>query len=472
MPFTKVKSIDVKSIRDAWASRTGRRSLRSRYLGDASGSIAVPFALSLFVMLAVVGVAIDINNQTREKQSLQAVTDIASLQLARKLDANDAELTRIAQTIFEEHLGPRGRDMVTSVNRKGDGVTVVANSFVDTTFTALLGRDRLDVSTQSTSVYSERRMDIVLALDITGSMKGKKLDSLKAATTNMVDTFRGIQGDTVRVGLAPFAAHVNVGLDYRNAPWLDVPPDRVTPQDPCKTSYPNAVKENCRPETRTRINDGVPETYTVEVCDVDRGEPRTVCKDRPPIVETWRGCVGSRATPLDEQADFDGVRIPGLLNKPCTDKILPVTSDMDAVQSSINTFKPRGETYMPSGLLWGWRLLEPSEPIANTDPAPEEDRVLVLMTDGVNTKSKNGIGHFGTDSIAADTKTQTLCSAIKSRNITVYTIAYEVTDGSTRNLLQDCASDPANYFDAKNAAQLAAAFKAIADSVVQLRVAS
>ena len=52
--------------------------------------------------------------------------------------------------------------------------------------------------------------------------------------------------------------------------------------------------------------------------------------------------------------------------------------------------------------------------------------------------------------------------------ITVYTIAFQVTDATIKTRLRDCASDPALAFTPDNASQLSSAFAEIADALKTL----
>lgn len=433
----------------------------ARFGRDETGSFAVAGTISLAVLLFGIGAAIDVSRTVTSKTRMQGVADVASLAAARSLSTNSAELREIAETVFVQHIGPGADTLVQSVRRDGDAVVVDAEEPVGTTFLRLFGITEMDTAVSSTSVYAERSMDIALVLDTTRSMQGQKLANLKRASRELIDAVEELDGDSVRLAVTPFAQHVNVGTSRRDEIWLDVPEDETRET---WERVPGS-KRNCRTVSGSGTNDGVPWSGTWEQCDYDwrRGPDRTA---------TWRGCVGSRAVPLDTRAAYDGVSIPGLLDKPCGSEVLPLTSDMSAVKRAVRDLNAQGETYMPAGLLWGWRMVDASVPFPNASPAPDGDRVVVLMTDGMNTKSKNGDGHFGGDATAANAKTASLCEAVKTSGVTVYTIAYEVDDVPTRNLLQGCATSSGQYFDARNADDLTEAFKSIADSVKELRVRS
>jgi len=230
---------------------------------------------------------------------------------------------------------------------------VSATNKIPTYFAGIFGRSGLDIGTASSALYSNRNLDIALVLDTTFSMNGSKMSSLKTAATNLVDTFDDFQNDNLRVSVVPFAQYVNVGLSRRNANWLDVPADEVINY----TKRDVVSRSNCRNVRRRGNRDGVPTSWTARVCDNVYGAPYTA-----QWTATWRGCVGSRFAPYHERAEFAGNRIPGLLNKnrvKCGTEIRPLTKNMNQVKQTIDAMRANGDqTYIPSGLAWGWRALD------------------------------------------------------------------------------------------------------------------
>ena len=306
-----------------------------------------------------------------------------------------------------------------------------------------------------------------MVLDTTFSMDGSKLSSLKASANGLMDTFSEFNNDNLRVSVVPFAQYVNVGTSNRNAEWLDVPADEIR----TSTRRDVLARTNCRNVTRTSTNDGVTVTRNGRACDTVRSAPYEV-----QTRTRWEGCVGSRIAPFNERVEFGGHKIPGLLeaDAQCGSVLRPLSSNLNVVRSTISGLVAQGETYMPAGLMWGWRMLNEEQPFPNpaSNGPNQTDKVLVLMTDGVNTKSKNGIFHNAGSQINADNLTEKMCQKIKDENIRLYTIAYEVTDTSTKNLLEGCASESENFFDARNAGQLDDAFQTIAESLRELRLSA
>ena len=71
-------------------------------------------------------------------------------------------------------------------------------------------------------------------------------------------------------------------------------------------------------------------------------------------------------------------------------------------------------------------------------------------------------------------QSKTMCAAMKAKgaNIEVYTVAFDIPVGDTisRDLVRNCATDTAHYYDATDAAALEAAFQAIGDALQALHI--
>lgn len=451
--------------------------LTKRFKRNEDGNFATLAALSLTVFIGCLAVGIDIANGQSAQSRLQDTTDAVALIAAKSVNKSQSQLEQAAQDYFAStYPGADGsRIQIKEVRREGSGVTVVANNNIDTYFSGIFGKQDLDIAASSTAIFAQKAMDVAMVLDTTFSMDGSKLTSLKKAATSFVETIEDQKNDNVRLSVIPFAQYVNVGKSRRNAVWLDVPADKtVTEPQVCKMKQDVISRTNCRTIKRTCTNDGVSYDCSYKKCDNKYGDPYKSCYT-PKKTYTWNGCVGSRQTPYNLKPEYNGRKIDGLVNVKCGAEIRPLTNKFSSVKSTIKSMNARGETYMPAGLTWGWRALDNREPLteASKKVAPGvklSEKALILMTDGENTKSKNGIFHTGSDKQSANKETETLCKSIKNSDIVVYTIAYDVKDKNTKSLLQNCASDKLKYFDAKNSKQLDDAFKAIGEALNELRI--
>ncbi len=150
----------------------------------------------------------------------------------------------------------------------------------------------------------------------------------------------------------------------------------------------------------------------------------------------------------------------------------PLTNKLTKVKATISSLSASGYTYIPAGLMWGWRTLDEKQPFTEAKGpfAKNTQKVMILMSDGANTRSKNGKAHTGWDVNAANKEMNTLCNKIKKDEIEIYTIAYDIKDKATKNRMRSCATDPSKFFDAANASQLNKAFQAIGANLIRLRL--
>nr|WP_283816653.1 TadE/TadG family type IV pilus assembly protein [Phenylobacterium glaciei] len=175
--------------------------------------------------------------------------------------------------------------------------------------------------------------------------------------------------------------------------------------------------------------------------------------------------------------------------------VIPLTTSSATIKTGITSMTAVGETNIPLGLVWGWHALAPAGPFTLGSPygTAHVRKIIILMTDGENTMNnpsrsgesnasfygglgyiwQNMLGTTSTDGAvrasAIDDRLKLLCTAVKNRDIVIYTVRVEVTSG-TSTLLQDCASTPDKFYDVQNVSDLQAAFDAIAGSIDNLRL--
>lgn len=454
----------------------------NRLVRDTSGNVAMMFAVLLVPILVAGGIAIDMYRASAVRSELAEASDAAVLSAARaKLldpDLTDAKATAIARKNFEGNYRNTAEfniDVFTFVHDKDKRLfTVNVEGNMKTALLGVVGRQWTPIKVVSEAkVAPPRLLEAVLVLDNTDSMDGAKITALKSAAQDLVEAVMPETGGKVKIGVVPFSGYVNVGMSRRSAPWMSVPPDATRTDWECWNDYPDAVKSNCRTVTGTCDNDGVSSSCSWEECDWDYGEPVEKC-DWDTDTDEWRGCAGSRDYPLNIKDEaFAGVPVPGILDRWCTAELLPLTTDKTAVKSKIDDLFVQGNTYIPSGLFWGQALLSSEAPFTEgatyADMAKDSGvKALILMTDGANTLSPDYPDHDDDDVSVANDLTIELCTEIKKNKIYVYTVAFEVTDATIKNLLKNCASSPDDAHDAGDAAALSKAFESIGDSLQEL----
>ena len=453
----------------------------THFIDDVRGTTAIVFGIMMVAILGIAGVGLDSSRAFSVRSSLQAALDAAMLAAAPLSTEPDADLSAVAQAFinanWREKLGVGPISISVNVTDEGK-VSGAASAVVPTTLVNLLGFDGVPIHVDAQIAAGSRDIEAVLVVDNTGSMAGAKIDALKTSARTLVEAvYSGRNADRhAKIGIVPFGQCVNVGMSNRNKPWMSVAADTSTPREYCRDESPVIGQSNCRMVTYTGTNDGVPYTSQYETCDYQYGPSQYICT---PWTETynWYGCAGSRTYPLNTRDEGYGTPIPGVMNVGCPSEITPLTNQKSTLLSQIDNFVATGETFIPSGLIWGWRLLSKDEPFNQARDYNEVvngnsvRKLMVLMTDGANTLSATPPTVGGNDVAESNARTLELCTNVKAKGIELYTITFDIADMAIKDLMRDCASDTSKFFDAADGGQLQIAFKEIARDMLALHLA-
>ena len=454
-----------------------------RFSRDQSGGIAILFGISLFVMFAFSALAVDFARGQSTKGALQQDLDATLLyvgtEISKKPEGLDPQA--MAQTYMDglrREKQAQGAVLVTLIQPDAKSFVGNAVAQVPASLSGIFGIHNFEVNVQSEAQIGQQPVEFALVLDNTLSMDGPKLTALKAAASSLIDTvFQGINADQyVKASVVPFAEYVNVGQSHRNAPWMSVPPDTSTTVNVCQdVQQATVIPGSCHDVTYNYIQDGVPMTGTSNQCDYTYGPPVHQCSDVT-TTTTWNGCAGSRDYPLNVKDENYTVKVPGIMDTWCPNEMTALSNQKDTVKAAIGAMAATGNTYIPAGLMWGWATLSidaPYDEAENTKDGQKVRKIMVLMTDGFNTLSPTvpyAGTHWGNDTVKANTLTSELCANIKAAKIEIYTVAFEVTDATIKSVLENCASDASNFYDASDATALGLAFEKIAADFSPLRL--
>lgn len=465
-------------------------------------------------ILAATGSAIDITRALQVKSRLNSALDAAGLAAGKQIDAPDAAIIATANAYFKANypaneLGVPGP---LSVVITDNTVTMHATAKVETTIMKFAGFDEISAEAKNEISRAVTGLEIALALDNTGSMGGTKLANLKTSAHNLIQILFGNETHPlhVKISLVPFADGVNVGPLF-DPVWLDmagtssIHSENFTAGTSLWTLYNNITNRDwngClmeRPggldEVDTPPTAGSPDTFFVPWFAPDEpnspsGYPNTYLSD---------GAFPSRTSAATKQkstAKYPGSSVSSTAKGPdynCkdTEPITPLTNDRALLENKIDAMVAAYLTHIPIGLAWGWRTLSPGAPYTEGALYSDVDTIkaLVLMTDGENTISGNsthnmstftGYGYLAkarlgtTDEATAvtrlDQKTARVCTNIKAAGIRLYTIAFQVIDPTTLDLLRSCATTPSQFFSSADGAALDTAFTTIASELASLRI--
>jgi len=190
---------------------------------QTQGNVALMFAIALPILMMITLGAIDLHQASKVKAELQDALDAAALAAARSIYADDANINRVGMAALKANM-PRyfqagSADTATFVlanNRVTGEARVNVKVLVANVFLPPYGKlldDYLPVGTRSEVLRASRNVEVAMALDITGSMKGQPLRDLKAAAIELVDIVVQEQQTPFysKVALVPYAVGVNLG---------------------------------------------------------------------------------------------------------------------------------------------------------------------------------------------------------------------------------------------------------------------
>jgi Flp pilus assembly protein TadG len=433
---------------------------------DQSGNVGMIFGGTLMLMATVVGGAIDYGRATNARAQTQTALDAASLAGGRvlQLGGTTAKAVDVAKKVYAAHTSNLASDDTVTFPLPTNGstsITPAGSVKVATPFLSLIGIEKIGVVADAGTVSGScvgptcqngsntgTSIEISLMLDTTGSMcdgsnqsqpctSGPKIDAMQAAAKDLVDIviWQDQSKYTSKVALAPFANNVNVGTYYNAVTGL--------------TGTRNCVVE------RVGVN---------EFTDVSPAGAGSASTNNTLVPSTGTNGCGEATS------------------------IVPLTADKDKLKTAIDGLVAQNATAGALGTAWAWYLLSPEWSNVFTGSAaplpysqltelseenkPKLRKIAILMTDGdYNTHQLNI-----TDA-QVQAKAVALCTAMKAKGITVYTIGFQV--GSTAaTTLKACASSHVidtgesvkSFYDATTATALQAAFRDIALQISKLRL--
>jgi len=363
-----------------------------KFLRNARGNVSILVAATLPVLVAVAGGVLDYTVAISGKAKLQSMVDSATLYATKLLkedpDISEDEITTKAEQYLQSLYNANGASgfVLASVNVEkasdGNAVTVSATGRYTTSFLKLISIDHMDFPVRSAATFNYPPLEVALVLDNTGSMNFdedgnwcysysdscNRMGKLKEAARNFITQLEANSDgdpDSVKVGIVPYSHYVRIDNSFQDAPWLN-------------TEYAQSW---------------VCTSWWWRWCL--NWEYQT----------DWDGFVGFRPNYLYEtDGSYSSEGVPAVNDDspiwlPNLARVMPLTPLTDegkqALLDRIDEMYPEGGTFIPGGLEWGARILSPFDPFS--EGATYEDtkerklrKVIVLMTDGINTCSQDG----------------------------------------------------------------------------------
>ena len=353
-------------------AQAARRAL-THFARDTSGTLVI-FGLMLFVLMIMMGgIAVDLMRYESTRTNLQNTLDrstLAAATLSQDLPPESVVNDYFLKAGLMQYLS----GVVVDQGMNYRTVTADANADTRPMFLQLLGITDLLARSHSQAEQRLNNVEIMLSLDISGSMSGAKVANLITAANSFVDTVLNSDPDQkISIGIVPYNAQVNLPPELM-AEFNAVHPNNVT-NDNC-LELPASVFTTSGMNVTTPLS---------EMAYADTFSTTT---------QSTSYVAASSGAPSFGRAYC----LKGTFNQ-----ILLPTKDATKLHAKINGLTAGGYTSIMYGMRWGLELLDPSaqtifthlvaggymaanmagHPSAYADT--ETLKVIVLMTDGENT---------------------------------------------------------------------------------------
>jgi Flp pilus assembly protein TadG len=501
--------------------------LLARIRNDQRGNTLALMAAALLPIAGMIGSGLDMSRAYLAKAKLQTACDAAALATRRFMgstamtDAARAEGRKFFYFNFPAGTMETGAVALTIESAADDAseVEVKASTTVPTAIMHMFGKKTIAIETACNADQDYVNNDIMLVLDVTGSMNcaagtscsyqaseatGSRLSRLRSGAIGLYRALAGATGVRTRYGIVPYSMTVSTGHAVRakNSAWIRDPGSYWYRETYCSSYYSNG---SCR-STSTRW--------------AQRSQSHNST-----WFSSWQGCLEERSTISQSdvsnlpristdvtQADIDSVSTTDnklkwqpydtVATTNYTDSYANLASFCPAQATRLNTFatesafqtaintalsKVGGYTNHDLGIVWGMRFLSstgmfaaenPTEFSATGGPAIRVDKHIVFMTDGVMTvpsTSYSSFGHHaaedrwvasGTDIERQTKRFLNACNRARQMGATIWVIALDV---QAPDAIKPCASGDSHFY-ISDGSDLDEIFELIGKGIGKLRI--
>lgn len=366
------------------------RGAFSAFAKDESGALLI-FGLMLFtLMLMLGGMAVDVMRHERLRTELQNTLDravLAAANLRQTLDPEEVVLDYFTKAGLADYLTLAEAEE--GLNYRIVNAQAEAETYPY--FMHLFGIDAFPAAAASTAEQRISDVEIVLVLDVSGSMEGDKIANLKSSAKGFVDFVLGDENsDHISITIVPYAAGVNLPTNLRSK---------------YNATYQHGIEGvNCLQISESLYDSlGISRTEDlpmVAYADSESGTVRGSSSAQNMYVSETSTSENSGATPLVRPC---GTNSPpeGVTNE--NNMVRLPSGDPVQIKAAIDELDSDNGTAIMAGMKWGLALIDPSarsiyQELVDEGAIPaafaerpydysQDDtlKVVILMTDGENT---------------------------------------------------------------------------------------
>jgi len=345
----------------------------SRFRCDERGALII-FGLMLFLLVAMMGgFAIDLMRYEERRTQLQNSLDRCTLMAASLTNQLDPQGV-VEDCMAKSGLAGRVEDVQVTQGLNFKNVTARGKVPTNPIFMHMIGIDEFDALAVSGAMQRINNVEIVLVLDVSGSMGGAKIANLRMAASEFVETLLANDtDDRFAVSIVPYNAQVNLGGALRtkyNA-----------------TNLHGVNNVNCLEIPSSEYGTvGISRSLPLPMAafaDVTSGTNSG---------NTYTSRTDTNAATMNPNAPFCRNTAANIVRLP--------SNNVSELQSQINALTAGGNTSITLGMKWGVSLIEPGaramfSELADEAAIPNKFRgrpfdwgdteamkVIVLMTDG------------------------------------------------------------------------------------------
>lgn len=459
-----------------------QKALSAMRFWRSEGGAMLIFGLFVFIIILLVsGLAVDFMRYENNRVRVQATADRATLAAATLRETGDRKA--LVEDYFEKAgLSAYLHSVDVEEALNAASVTVRTTPGVNTLFMRWAGVDQLSSAEISSAREEVTNIEIVMVLDISGSMRWTdsigipRITRLRGAARNFVSTVLNDDApEAITISIVPYAGTVNPGRevfellggnawhDYSHCPDLPrsafgstaLPDASSMPQAPhfmfWAVDWPtmdwgwcpieaNSILYHSSSEaelhdylTNMRLHDGTGTHYGM----------RWGAALLDPSSQWLTTALAASGT-----VDSTYIGRPAAWDDPDTLKVVVLMTD-GMITEQVRPRRPNSSIFGRNGVY----------------PTPQEQDVLDnTHIQALHSNNRQQISTQGQNSADFDAA----CELSKQNGVIIYTIAFE-TNTQGQNEMRRCATSPGHYFNAVGL-ELDAAFSAIATSIQSLRL--
>lgn len=422
----------------------------SAFASNRSGNFTMTFALSVVAVLGAAGSALDYSRIYQARNGMATALDAGVMAVAAEL--NEKDMTKEEIEVYLDAFVSSNMDAenpvkdgykLTDINvdYTAQQVSARISGDVPLTLMGVLGWKFMPVAMASTTQFGTNLSEVAMTFDVTGSMSGTKLASLKNAAKEGISILLDVNTPTrerIRISMVPYASSVNAG----------------------------SLKQYVFSQSSGFIgpNPVYGESYTI---------PADGCSTERTGTEQYTSAGPDKAA---VNRDWRVSKCPGVA-------VEPLTSDAALLMTAIDKFSASGTTAGQIGIQWAWYTISPQwAPYLPEDSKPgayakELRKYAIIMTDGefntayADVPQKQSVSSQSTKSM---TYAKALCKNMKDEGIEIFAVGFDLKQKSAIDTLKDCASPDQGgvqyFYSATTGDELVEAYRTIAQRIKTVRL--